>query len=187
LENDENCPSAHLCQHFIKGDIRDLKQFTSLVKELDAITIEIENVSIDALEKLEQEGVKVYPKPSVLKIIKNKILQKAFYKEHSIPSAPFVITQSLSDLYKHEDFLPAVHKIGEGGYDGKGVQILITKEDLDFKGFDAPSVLEKKINIRKEIAQMIAIDNDGKTALYPPVEMIFNPNLESAGLPALSG
>jgi 5-(carboxyamino)imidazole ribonucleotide synthase len=176
LENDENCPSAHLCHHFTKGDIRDAETVYKFGKYLDAITIEIENVSIDALERLEQEGIKVYPKPSVLRIIKNKIRQKEFYKEYAIPTAPYVITQSLNDLRQQQAFLPAVHKIGEGGYDGKGVQLLHTTEDLE-KGFDAPSVLEKMINVRQEIAQMIAIDNEGKTVLYPSVEMVFNPNL----------
>ncbi|HQX97121.1 MAG TPA: ATP-grasp domain-containing protein, partial [Chitinophagaceae bacterium] len=77
---------------------------------------------------------------------------------------------------KQEEFLPAVHKVGEGGYDGKGVQLLKTKEDF-LKGFDAPSVLEKMVNIHKEIAQMVAINEKGETALYPPVEMLFNHQL----------
>ena len=84
------------------------------------------------------------------------------------------------------DFLPAVHKLGEGGYDGRGVQLLKTKDDIE-KGFDAPAVLEKMIAIKKEIAQMVAINEKGETALYPPVEMLFDPDLEFTGLPALPG
>ena len=125
---------------------------------------------------MESEGVKVFPKPSVLKIIKNKILQKQYYQQHEIPTARFVITENLADLKKQGDFLPAVHKLGEGGYDGRGVQIIQTKEDI-LKGFDAPSVLEKLILIHKEIAQMVAINEKGETALYPPVEMLFDPSL----------
>jgi 5-(carboxyamino)imidazole ribonucleotide synthase len=176
MENDETCPASHLCNHFTKGDIRDFDAVYQFGKSLDAITIEIENVNIEALEKLEQEGVKVYPKPAVLKTIKNKILQKAYYKEHNIPTAEYIVTQNVAEVRQHLNLLPAVHKIGEGGYDGRGVQLLDTADDLD-KAFDAPSVLEKKINIQKEIAQMVAVDNNGKTVLYPPVEMVFNPNL----------
>src|SRR5688572_7107881 len=84
MENDAACPAAHLCNHFVKGDIRNYDNVYQFGKELDAITIEIENVNIEALEQLEREGVKVYPKPSVLKTIKNKILQKAYYKENNI-------------------------------------------------------------------------------------------------------
>lgn len=176
LENDAQCPAAHLCHHFTRGDIRDFNAVYAFGKNLDALTIEIENVNIEALEKLEAEGVKIYPKPSVLRIIKNKILQKKYYKENQIPTADFIITAGKQELIQQENFLPAVHKIGEGGYDGRGVQLLNDKNDMD-KGFDAPAVLEKMVDIQKEIAQMVAINNKGETALYPPVEMLFDPQL----------
>ncbi|MBK6935770.1 MAG: 5-(carboxyamino)imidazole ribonucleotide synthase [Chitinophagaceae bacterium] len=176
LENDDECPAAHLCHHFTKGDIKDFDAVYNFGRGLDAITIEIENVNVEALEKLESEGVKVYPRPAVLKIIKNKILQKQYYQQFSIPSSAFVITTNLQELETHKDLLPAVHKVSEGGYDGKGVQLIKSKGDFS-KGFDAPAVLEKMVNIHKEIALMVAIDNSGYTALYPPVEMLFDPVL----------
>lgn len=173
LENDPHCPAAHLCHYFITGDIRDFETVYQFGKHLHALTIEIENVNTDALDKLESEGVKIFPRPGVLRTIKNKILQKQYYERHGIPSAPFAVTQGLSDLQNHHHLLPAVHKIAEGGYDGRGVQLIEKAEDIN-KGFDAPGVLEKKITIKKEIAQMVAVDSGGKTALYPPVEMAFN-------------
>jgi 5-(carboxyamino)imidazole ribonucleotide synthase len=176
LENDEHCPAAHLCHHFVKGDIRNFDDVYNFGKGLDAVTIEIESVNDEALVKLEQEGVKVYPRPSALRTIKNKILQKEFYKELQIPTSPFVITKNLAELRANAAFLPAVHKIGEGGYDGRGVQILEKTVDLD-KGFDAPAVLEKMVNIHREISQIIAINEKGETALYPLVDMIVNPRL----------
>ncbi|NCI46024.1 5-(carboxyamino)imidazole ribonucleotide synthase [Sediminibacterium soli] len=176
LENDSECPSAHLCHHFIKGDITDFDTVYAFGKNLDAITIEIEAVNVDALEKLESEGVKVYPRPAAIRIIKNKITQKEFYKAHSIPSPDFVVTHKAAELMQHLAFLPAVHKIGQGGYDGKGVQVLNEKGDLG-KAFDAPSVLEKKVNIRKEIAIIVAMNNEGEPVLFPPVEMVVDPVL----------
>jgi 5-(carboxyamino)imidazole ribonucleotide synthase len=176
LENDSECPAAHLCRHFVKGDIRDFDAVYNFGKGLNALTIEIENVNVEALEKLESEGVKIFPKPSVLKTIKNKILQKQYYRQFEIPSADFVITKNLTELATHESFLPAVHKLGEGGYDGRGVQIIKTSESIP-KGFDSPAVLEKMVSISKEIAIMIAITEKGETALYPPVEMLFDPDL----------
>lgn len=176
LENDAECPAAHLCHHFTRGDIKDFNAVYNFGKDLNAITIEIENVNVEALEKLETEGVKIYPRPSVLKTIRNKILQKEYYKQYQIPSPDFIVTNNLAELQQAVNFLPAVHKIGEGGYDGKGVQLIKTKEDIE-KGFDAPSVLEKMVTIQKEIAQLIAINEKGETALYPPVEMLFDPLL----------
>jgi 5-(carboxyamino)imidazole ribonucleotide synthase len=176
LENDPDCPSAHLCNHFVKGDIRNFDDVYNFGKSLNAITIEIENVNVDALDRLEQEGVRVYPRPSVLRLIKNKILQKEYYKQLEIPSPEYHVTNSAAELSSFTNFLPAVHKLGEGGYDGRGVQLLRTAEDLS-KGFDAPAVLEKMVPIYKEIAQMVAVGDKGETALYPPVEMVFDPHL----------
>src|SRR5882672_10894939 len=116
MENDENCPAAHLSHHFTKGDIRNFDDVYNFGKGLDTLTIEIESVNVDALEKLESEGVKIYPRPAALRIIKDKVLQKQFYKEHQIPTSPFVITNNLDDLKKNEAFLPAVHKLATGGY-----------------------------------------------------------------------
>jgi 5-(carboxyamino)imidazole ribonucleotide synthase len=176
LENDENCPAAHLCNHFIKGDIKDFNAVYNFGKQVDALTIEIEAVNIEALEKLESEGLKIYPKPSAIKTIKNKITQKDFYKSNEIPTPGYIITHNLSDLKNNKSFLPAVHKIGEGGYDGKGVQVLKNETDIN-KGFDAPSVLEKMVNIKKEIAIIVAMNDKNETAIYPPAEMIFDPIL----------
>ena len=176
MENDEHCPAAHLCHHFTKGDISNFEDVYNFGKGLDTLTIEIEAVNEDALEKLESEGVKIYPKPSALKIIKNKILQKQFYKNNEIPTSEFIITQNKSDLNQHINFLPAAHKIALGGYDGRGVELLKTKDDLA-RGFDAPAVLEKLVSIKKEIAVIIAVDDNGNNALYPSVDMVFDNRL----------
>ena len=176
MENDPACPAAHLCHHFSRGDITNFDDVYNFGKNLDALTIEIESVNEDALQKLEAEGVKIYPKPAALKIIKNKILQKQFYKDNEIPASDFIITQNLSDLNRHIDFLPAVHKVGMGGYDGRGVQLMQTKEDIS-KGFDEPAVLEKMVAIKKEVSIIIAVSDKGESAMYPAVDMIFDNRL----------
>ncbi len=176
LENDDQCPAAHLCGHFIKGDIRNFEDVYQFGKDLDGITIEIESVNVDALEQLEKEGVKVYPRPAALRIIKNKILQKEFYRQHQVPTSDFIVTQNASELSKHEQFLPAVHKLGEGGYDGRGVQLIKTAAEIPL-GFDAPAVLEKMVSIQKEIAMIVAVDDEGEMVFYPPVDMVFDQDL----------
>lgn len=176
LEKEGGCSAAHLCHHFLLGDITNFDDVYNFGKKVDALTIEIENVNTDALEQLEREGVTIFPTPAALKIIKNKIAQKQFYKTNQIPTSDFIITNNLLEVNSHAKFLPAVHKIGEGGYDGKGVQVLKTNEDLT-KAFDAPAVLEKMVNIEKEIAMIVAVNTNGETVLYPPVDMVFDADL----------
>ena len=176
MENDSECPAANLCHHFVKGDIKDFDAVYNFGKKLDAVTIEIESVNEDALEKLENAGVKVFPKASALRIIKNKISQKEFYKSNQIPTSEFVITKNKADLNSHLAFIPAVHKLGMGGYDGRGIQILRDTKDIEL-GFDQPSVLEKMVDIEKEISQIVVINARGETALYSPVDMVFDQRL----------
>jgi len=176
MENDSNCPAAHLCDHFIKGDITHYDDVIQFGKDLDVITIEIENVNVDALETLEKQGKTVIPRPHALRIIKNKIDQKSFYQQHQIPSADFAVLSNKNEIHDHHHLIPAAQKLATGGYDGKGVQLIHSKEDIS-KGFDAPSVLEKMIDIHKEIAIIVAVGQDGSTTLYPPVEMVFDPVL----------
>ena len=176
MENDPACPAAHLCHHFTRGDIKDFDAVYNFGKGLDAITIEIESVNEDALEKLETEGVKVYPRASALRTIKNKISQKDFYKSIQVPTAAYVITKNREEIRNHAGFIPAVHKIGLGGYDGRGVQVLKTTADIGL-GFNEPAVLEKMVEIEKEISQIVVINAKGETALYLPVDMVFDQRL----------
>ncbi len=176
MENDPDCPSAHLCHHFQQGDITSYDDVISFGRMVDVLTIEIENVNVEALEKLESEGKRIIPRPSALRTIKNKIYQKQFYSSNNIPTSEFVITSSKNDVSMNPGFLPGVHKLATGGYDGRGVQILEDEDSLQH-AFDAPAVLEKKIDLEKEIAMMVAVFEDGKTVLYPPVDMVFDHSL----------
>jgi 5-(carboxyamino)imidazole ribonucleotide synthase len=176
MEGDPDCPAAGLCHQFVKGDIRNRDEVIAFGRQVDVLTIEIENVSLEGLQALEAEGRAVFPNSHALGIIRDKSLQKAFYTEHGIPTAPFRIIDGLADLHRNLDFLPAVQKLATGGYDGRGVQILRTEDDLP-KGFDARCVLEKLIPVHKEVAVMVAIDVHGGQTVYPAVEMVFDPLL----------
>lgn len=174
LEKDPNCPAAHLCHHFTVGDILDYDTVYQFGKQLDALTIEIEAVNVDALTALEKEGVKIYPTPAAIRTIKNKIAQKQFYADNEIPSSNFVVTNHAEEIQQHIAILPAVHKLAEGGYDGKGVQVIEDEKAIPL-GFNAPSVLEAKVKIAKELALIVGMNAAGETVIYPPAEMIFDP------------
>lgn len=174
LESGHNPPASSLAQHFVEGNIKDYDTVYRFGKMVDVLTIEIEHVNLDALFKLEEEGLKIYPRPSALKIIKDKGLQKQFYTDNGIPTSAFVLTTDKADLENHKAFLPAAHKLRSGGYDGKGVEIIRTDADIQ-KAFEEPGMLEKLVDIDKEISVIVACNESGETAVYPPVEMVFNP------------
>jgi 5-(carboxyamino)imidazole ribonucleotide synthase len=174
LESGKNPPAASLSHHFIEGDIKDFDTVYQFGKRVDVLTIEIENVNHEALAVLEKEGLRIYPSPAALKIIKDKGIQKQFYKNHGIPTAGFYLMQHKEELDNYLNFLPLAQKLRTGGYDGKGVELLRTREDF-VKAFDASCVLEKLVDIDKEISVIVAKNAGGDTAVYPPVEMVFDP------------
>lgn len=174
LDPDPHAPCKHLCHSFTNGSLTDFDTVYKFGKECDLITIEIENVNVEALEKLESEGKLVYPQPRVLKIIKDKGLQKEFYRENAIATAPYFLVNDKNEVKNYEAHFPFAHKLRTGGYDGKGVELLRSMDDFD-KAFDAPSVLEKLVDIKQEISVIIARNEEGKIAHFPPVEMEFNP------------
>ncbi|MCO6498427.1 MAG: 5-(carboxyamino)imidazole ribonucleotide synthase [Chitinophagaceae bacterium] len=176
MEKSEDCPAASLCHNFVTGDITDAGQVFSFGKDLDAVTIEIESVSVEGLRKLEEHGLKVFPSSAALEIIKNKVTQKEFYAANSIPTSEFVITRSIEEVRANQQLFPAVHKAAIGGYDGRGVQILNEIKDIN-QAFPGDAVLERKVDIEKELAIIVARNNAGDTAIYPPSEMIFDPVL----------
>ncbi len=176
LDPDPQAPCVGLTPFFTQGSFTDFDTVYNFGKGLDIITIEIENVNTEALKKLEQEGKQVFPQAQVVETIQNKRSQKAFYTAHQIPTAEYVFIDNKTALEAHLDFLPAFQKLGTGGYDGKGVQLLRSKEDLE-KAFDAPSLLEKAVEVEKELAVIIARNPQGEIAIFPTVEMVFDPVL----------
>ena len=176
IDADPSCPAAHLCHHFRKGSITSFDDVYEFGKGLDVITVEIERVNVDALEKLEAEGVRVIPGSHVLRTLQNKILQKEFYRDHGILSSEFIVTQNRNEILQHKDLLPAVHKAATGGYDGRGVQV-IADESAVTLGFDEAAILEKQVDISREISILVAVSQSGAFKLFPPVDMIFDPDL----------
>ncbi len=173
LDPDANAPCSQLAP-FQVGKLTDYDTVIQFGKTCDLITIEIENVNTKALAELEKRGKKVFPQPSIIELIQDKRLQKQFYLDNEIPTAEFILTENKSDVMKLRSFLPAVNKLGKEGYDGRGVQILRKDEDLE-NAFDAPGLLEKLIPFDKEIAIIVAKNENGDIVSYPAVEMEFHP------------
>lgn len=178
LDPDENCPSANSCTKFVKGSFKNYNDVLAFGQLVDVITIEIESVNTEALVKLQEMGKKVYPEPAKIDIIKDKGLQKQFYKKHNLPTSSFVIFADKNALLNALDSgkitLPFVQKACRDGYDGRGVAVIKTKEDLNLL-LDGESLVEELVDLSKEIAVIVARNSKGEVTTFPPVEMTFNP------------
>ncbi len=178
LEKDTSYPAASVCTSFVCGNITDYDDVMDFGMKMDVITIEIENVNTDALEALEQMGKKVYPPSAALKIIKDKGKQKIFYEGSDVPSSDFTLYKSkeeiLSDVAKGILNIPFVQKSRTEGYDGKGVQVVRSTDDLDFL-LDGATLVEDMVEIEQEIAVIVARNPSGDIKAFPIVEMQFHP------------
>ncbi len=174
LDPSSNAPCADIANTFVVGNFNDYQTVLDFGKTVDVLTIEIEHVNIEALEELERMGKKVFPRPSALRTIQDKGLQKQFYKANNIPTAPFHLIDNAEDALLFIEKGPFMQKLRKGGYDGKGVTPLRT--EAEFKSaFDAPSVLEEFVPFVKELAVIVARNESGEINSFPLVEMEFNP------------
>lgn len=180
LDPDAEAPCCHLCSQFTQGPLTDYDTVYQFGRGVDVLTIEIERVNVEALEALEREGKRVFPQPSVIRIIQDKRLQKQFYRDHNLPTADFILTSTRADVAQvsvsNPGFFPAFHKLGRDGYDGRGVQRIASVADVE-KAFDAPGVLEQAVDFEKELAVIVARNERGEVQTFPTVEMVFHPDL----------
>lgn len=173
LDADGSAPCQPYAHEFVTGKFTDYETVLTFGEKQDILTIEIENVNTNALEELEKKGKKVFPQPHVIRLIQDKRQQKQFYAQHGIPTAPFYLIDQKAALKNYVDFLPAVQKLGREGYDGRGVKVMHTPADLE-KGFEQPSLLEKKVDIVKEISVIVARNQRGEVKHFPPVEVVYH-------------
>lgn len=165
---------CHMISHFTQGSLNDYETVLEFGRDKEVVTIEIEHVNAEALAELEKQGVKVVPNAAIIKTIQQKILQKQFYEAHGIPSPDFEVMDGSSDEIKIQ--FPFVQKLNTGGYDGKGVQIIRSSEDLR-NLWTEDSVLENLVDIDKELSVIVAINENGETRTFPVTEMVADPKL----------
>ncbi|MCK8480064.1 5-(carboxyamino)imidazole ribonucleotide synthase [Psychroserpens algicola] len=178
MDASDEAPCKIACNHFTLGDLMDFDAVYNFGKHVDLLTFEIENVNVDALEKLEKEGIKVYPSSKTLRTIQNKATQKLFYRDHRIPTSDFTRFAYISEI---EDAIengglefPFVWKASQFGYDGNGVKIVRSLCDLEGlpKG---ECIAEDLVPFKNELAVIVARNQQGEVKTYPVVEMEFHP------------
>ncbi|WP_310594265.1 5-(carboxyamino)imidazole ribonucleotide synthase [Flavobacterium sp.] len=180
LDPSDEAPCKIACNQFFQGDLMDFDTVYNFGKKVDVLTFEIELVNLDALVQLEAEGLPVYPSPKTLKLIQNKGIQKDFYTQHNIPTAPHQRFENLQDLksainnQQSAIQMPFVWKCTEFGYDGNGVKVVRKATDLD----ELPNVeciAEAMIPFKNELAVIVCRNPSGEIKTYPVVEMEFHP------------
>jgi 5-(carboxyamino)imidazole ribonucleotide synthase len=180
LDPSDEAPCKIACNHFYQGDLMDFDTVYNFGKKVDVLTFEIELVNLDALVKLEEEGLPVYPSPKTLKLIQNKGIQKDFYAQHSIPTAPyqrFENLQALKSAINNKQSaiqMPFVWKCTEFGYDGNGVKVVHKAADLDQLP-NVECIAEAMIPFKNELAVIVCRNPSGEIKTYPVVEMEFHP------------
>ena len=177
LDPSKDSPCKNLCNEFEIGNLMDFDSVYQFGKKCDLVTFEIEHVNIEALEKLESEGTKVYPSSKTLKIIQNKNLQKQFFIDNNIPTSDFWYFKSPKDFknsfHKNQISFPCVWKKTKFGYDGYGVEIIKSIKQID----NLPNeefIIEELIPFEKELATTIVRNNSGDIQIFPLVQMDFN-------------
>lgn len=178
LDQKDDFPAVPYTHYFTPGDFKNYQDVYEFGKSMDILTIEIEQINVQALFDLEKQGVKVYPKPFSINIIQDKGLQKLFYKVQQILTAPFQLFKNkeevLDGLKNGTIHLPFVQKSRKDGYDGKGVLVISNEENLSLL-LDVPCIIEQMIDIKQEISIIIARSVSGEIKKYEPVEQYFNP------------
>lgn len=176
LDPDPECGCARLADRFTCGRFDDRDTVLRFAADAAVVGIEIEHVSVEALDILKAQGKTVIPDPDVLRTIMDKGSQKRFYHDHGIPTAPFALIENAAAIADHASLLPAFLKSRTGGYDGRGVMPIASSADA-VNGFSGPCVLEKRADIAMEIGVLVARSAKGAHAIYDPVEMVFDPKL----------
>lgn len=178
MDNDENCSSRSIASHYVKGSNLDFDAVYNFGKMVDILTFEMENVNIDALQKLKAEGHQIVPDPDILALIQDKGLQKEFYDKLAIPSSPYRLYENKAEIKEAIERglinYPFVQKLRKGGYDGRGVSVISDKNDLK-NLLEGPSLIEEMVKIEKEISVIVARNKSGDVKSYPVVEMLFDP------------
>ena len=178
LDPSDEAPCKIACDQFFKGDLMDFETVYNFGKKVDVLTFEIELVNLDALVKLEDEGLKVYPSPKTLKLIQNKGIQKDFYTQHTIPTANYKRFDNLKslivDILDSKTKLPFVWKCTEFGYDGNGVKVIRQISDLDNLA-NVECIAEEMVPFKNELAVIVCRNPSGEIRTYPVVEMEFHP------------
>ena len=169
--DDIDAPAQNFCEQFIFGDYNDKNKIIEFVNKVDLITYEFENIPFETLNEMNKMK-KVLPKPSVNRLIQNRLAEKDFINKLNIRTTRYVSVEKKSDIDALEDFLPGILKTTTMGYDGKGQHPIKTLKDLNSLNvdFNKGYILEKLVKLKKEISVIITRFGNNSYEIYEPIE-----------------
>ena len=170
ISDDEQGPAQNYADQFIFSKYDNQEKIAEFIDKVDVVTFEFENIPVDILKKIEKEK-KVLPKPEVNKIIQNRKLEKSFVNKLGISTTEWAFIEKADDINNHSNLLPGILKTNTLGYDGHGQFVLNSLEDIKKDWcFTADYILEKKVNLKKEISVIITRFINGEIFIYEPIE-----------------
>jgi len=168
--DDKDGPAQKFCDYFIYGKYDDKEKIKEFIDNTDAVTYEFENIPVEFLKLIEKEKP-VLPNPDINKIAQNRKLEKTFVNKLGIKTTDWAYIKSAEDIKKNQNLLPGILKSNTLGYDGKGQFVLNSLDDVKKDWcFTADYILEKKVNLKKEISVVITRFKDGTLSFYEPIE-----------------
>ena len=185
LSDDKDGPAQKFCDHFIYSKYEDNEKLKEFISKVDVVTYEFENIPINFLNLIEKEK-KVLPYPKINKVAQNRKLEKTFVNDLGINTTNWVHIKSAGDIKKNQQLLPGILKSNTLGYDGKGQFFINSLDDIKQDWcFTSDYILEKKVNLKKEISVIIARYIDGTLSYYEPIENVHkNQILYKSKIPA---
>lgn len=170
------CPASTVAEQIV-GSLKDPVALRQLADRADILTYEIEHINTQALQDLQDEGMKIYPSPELLAVIQNKFEQKEFLAHHNIPVAPYRSVSSTADIEQaaQQWGYPLVLKAKKDAYDGRGNARINGPADITSaltRLGDRELYIEKCLDLDKELGIMIARNARGETSIFPVVEML---------------
>ena len=185
ISNDEQGPAQNYCDQFIFSEYEDQTRVKNFINKVDVVTFEFENIPIGILKSIDKEK-KVLPTPDVNKVIQNRKLEKTFVNDLGIKTTEWAFVKSAEDVSKNEKLLPGILKTNTLGYDGHGQFVLNSLKDIKKDWcFTADYILEKKVDLKKEISVILTRFQNGTISIYPPIENVHeNQILKYSKIPA---
>ncbi len=172
LSDDEDAPAKNFTKKFIYGKYDNKSITKEFIDSVDLVTYEFENIPFHILQSINNEKP-VLPKPEINNLIQNRLTEKNFLNDINIQTTQYVSIKHIDELKENENFLPGLLKTTTLGYDGKGQYKLNSKKDISNKiDFSKEYILEKFINLKKEISVIITRFGNHKYEIYEPIENV---------------